>query len=86
MESNLVLQIIPIFIVLGVFYFIVILPMKREKAQHQQMLSSLRPGDKVVTIGGIHGMVASVGENTVTLKVGGNTKIEVEKSCISKKL
>jgi len=67
------------------FYFIIIRPQKREQVQKQQMLASLQKGDRVVTIGGIHGTVAGIDQNrnTVTIDVGKNVKIEFSRSAIS---
>ncbi len=84
--NSVLLQLVPIAIILGVFYFLVIVPSKKQQEEHRKMISSLRPGDKVVTIGGIRGMVASVKDDVVTLRVGGDTKIDVEKSAIARKL
>ncbi len=78
--------VVPLIFVLGVFYFIVIVPSKKQQEAHKKMISSLRPGDKVVTIGGLRGMVVSVRDDVVTLRVGGDTKIDVEKTAIARKL
>ncbi len=86
MNSNLILQLVPFLIVLGVFYFLVILPAKKEQEERKRMIASLRPGDKVVTIGGIHGMVASVRDDVITLRIGGDAKIDVDRSAIARKL
>ena len=68
------------------FYFIVIAPERRKKAEEAKMMSALKKNDRVVTIGGIHGVVASIsdGSDVVTLKVdeGGNTRIKVNRSAI----
>jgi len=50
------------------------------------MISSLKKNDKVVTIGGIYGVVVNVKEKTVILRVSDNVKIEVDKNCISHKV
>lgn len=84
--NNAILQLVPLAIVIGVFYFLVILPSRKQQEEHKKMISSLRPGDKVVTIGGIRGMVASVKDDVITLRVGGDTKIDVEKSAIARKI
>ncbi len=83
--NDLILQLIPLFIVIGVFYFLVIIPSRKQEEERKKMLASLRSGDKVVTIGGIRGMVASIKDDVVTLRVG-DTKIDVEKSAIARKL
>lgn len=66
------------------FYFILIVPQNKKKKEMERMINSLKKGDKVITIGGIHGKVASVKDNEITLKVSDNTEIAFEKSAISR--
>ena len=77
------LQFLPIILIVGVFYFFMIRPQQKQRKETQRMLSELRKGDKVVTIGGIHGVVQSVRENTVILKVDEACKIELSRSAIA---
>ena len=74
--SSAVLQMV-LFMVLvfGLFYVMLILPQKRRQKEHQQMIANLRKNDKVVTIGGIHGVVHSVRDDKIVLKVDENTKL-----------
>jgi len=60
-----------------------ILPQRRREKERRAMLSSLRKNDKVVTIGGIHGVVHSIRDDKVVLKVDENTKITVSMSAIA---
>ena len=77
---SLIIMIVAIF---AVMYFLMIRPQQRQKKQHQDMLSKISKGDKIVTIGGIHGTVAGVKDNTVILKIADNVKVEVNRSAIS---
>lgn len=77
---SLIFMIIAIF---AVMYFLMIRPQQRQKRQHQDMLSQLSKGDKVVTAGGIHGTVAGVKDNSVIVKIADNVKVEVSRSSIS---
>ena len=70
-------------LVIVIFYFLIIRPQNKKKKETQNMLGSLRPRDKVATIGGIRGVVTAVKENTVIVKVDENTKLEFSKSAIS---
>ena len=71
-------------VVLFVFmYFFMIRPQQKKQKETQKMLDALKKGDKVVTIGGIHGTVASTKENTVVVKVDDNTKIEFNRTAIA---
>jgi preprotein translocase subunit YajC len=74
--------VIPLIIVMAIFYFILIRPQLKRQKQHTSMLSSLQKGDKVVTSGGIHGVIVGLKEDVVVLKVSENTKIEVNKGSI----
>jgi preprotein translocase subunit YajC len=69
--------------IFAVMYFLMIRPQQRQKRQHQDMLSHVGKGDKVVTTGGIHGTVAGVKDNSLILKIADNVKVEVNRSAIS---
>jgi preprotein translocase subunit YajC len=70
-------------LIIVIFYFLIIRPQRKKQKDTQSMLSNIRKGDRVSTIGGIRGLVHSVKENTVVLKVDDNTKIEFNKNAIS---
>jgi preprotein translocase subunit YajC len=65
-----------------IFYFILIRPQKQKQKKLDQQRDALRTGDKVITAGGIHGLVTNVKAHSVTLKVADNVKIEFEKGSI----
>ena len=77
---SLIFMVIAIF---AVMYFLMIRPQQRQKRQHQDMLSQLGKGDKVVTTGGIHGTVAGIKDSSVIVKIADNVKVEVNRSAIS---
>lgn len=65
-------------------YFMTIRPQHRRQKQLQEQIASLKTGDKVVTSGGIHGLVVNLNDGpTLTLKIADGVKIEVEKSSVS---
>ena len=67
------------------FYFVVIRPQSKKKKEMESMMSNLKKGDKVVTVGGIMGKISSIKDNVITLKVNdSNTEISFEKSAISR--
>lgn len=67
-----------------IFYFGIMRPQQMRQKQMQKLVSSLKTGDKVVTSGGIHGIVSNVKDGTtLTLKIADNVKIEVDKSAIA---
>lgn len=65
------------------FYFLLIRPQQQKAKQHKYMLANLKRGDKVITTGGIYGLVESVGNKSVTLKVSENIKVKFGKSYIT---
>src|SRR5215212_8579294 len=76
------LQLIPFVLVLGIFYFIILLPMKRKQQKVQQFLEALKVNDRVVTTGGIYGQVTRVGEQSVQIQIADKVRIEVAKAAI----
>ncbi len=84
--NEIVAQLIPFIFIVGVFYLLVIKPSQKQQEEHKKMLMSLKPGDKVVTSGGIHGMVASVKDDTIALRIGGDVKIDVDRAAIARKI
>ena len=76
---------LPILLIFGIFYFLLFLPMQRQKKQQQKMLSSLQNGNVVQTSGGIVGTIISIGEDdTLVLRVKpDNIKLEVARSAVS---
>ena len=76
-------MLIPLILMFGVFYFLLIRPQqKRQKAQ-RALVSELQKGDKVVTSGGIHGVITNMKEQTVIVKVGDNVKLEITRGNIT---
>jgi preprotein translocase subunit YajC len=76
------LQFIPFALVLGIFYFIILLPMKRKQQKVQAFLDSLKTGDRVITTGGIYGQVTKITDQTVQLQIADKIRIEVAKAAI----
>jgi preprotein translocase subunit YajC len=82
-QPNVLTSFLPFVFMIIIFYFLLIRPQQKRQKEHQRLLSSLKTGDKVVTSGGVHGLIVNVKESTVLLKVADNVKIEVDKSAIS---
>jgi preprotein translocase subunit YajC len=76
---------LPILLIFGIFYFLLFLPMQRQKKQQKAMLSSLQNGQVVLTSGGIVGTIISIGEDdTLVLRVKpDNVKLQVARSAVS---
>lgn len=72
--------------IIGVFYFFMIRPQQKKQKDQKNFVESLKKGDSVVTVGGLHGRVASVDGPTVTLEVDRGVKMTFEKSSIAREL
>ena len=70
-------------VVMGIFYVMLILPQQRQRKKLQQMIAAAKPGDKVITSGGIYGTIAGVDGDTIILKVADQVKIRVARSAIA---
>ncbi len=76
-----------IFIVLifGMFYFLMIRPQRKRQKEHQQLIEELRRGDRVVTAGGIYGVIETVSEDSVVIKVESGATVRVAKNSVALK-
>jgi preprotein translocase subunit YajC len=83
---NSILGFLPIILIFGVLYFLMILPQQRRQKKHQQMLAAIKRGDRVVLSAGIHGIVTNVREHTLLVKVAEGTELEVDKSAVGVKV
>ncbi|WP_369413693.1 preprotein translocase subunit YajC [Brucepastera parasyntrophica] len=82
-ESSVFFPIITFGLIFVVFYFFIIRPQNKKQKETEKMISALKKGDKIITIGGIHGEVTSTKEKTVVVKVDDNCKIEFSRSAVS---
>ena len=76
-------SLLPIVAIFVIFYFFIIMPQNKKQKETEKMISALKKGDKVITIGGIHGVVTSTKEKTVIVKVDDSTKLEFSRSAIA---
>jgi len=67
----------------GIFYFIVIRPQQKEQRLHQQRISALQKGDRVITSGGIHGTVRATKEKTLVLEIADGVKVTLNRQAVS---
>ena len=74
---------VPFIFIFIIMYFVMFRPQKRRQEQQQKLIASLKTGDRVITNGGIHGLISNVKETTVIVKVADNVKIELEKSAVT---
>lgn len=76
------IQFIPFALILGIFYFLILLPMKRRQKKVQEFQSALKVGDKVVTTSGIYGQITRLGDKSVQLQIADKVRIEVARVAV----
>lgn len=64
-------------------YFVLIRPQRTRQKQHEELIKNIKAGDHVVTAGGVHGIIASVKDTTVMLKVADNVRVEYDRTAIA---
>lgn len=83
MEPNFITSLLPLILIFAIFYFLLIRPQQKRQKQRNAMLQALKRGDKVVTIGGIHGTISDITEERVTLKVSDTTKLVFDRNAVN---
>ena len=76
-------QVVPLIFILGIFYLIVFLPARRRQKKLQEMIDSLKAGDKVVTSGGIYGTIVGIKDDRIQLRIAENVKIELSRNAVT---
>jgi preprotein translocase subunit YajC len=82
-QPNALLNLVPILLMLAIFYFLLFLPMQRQRRKLAAMLAGLKNGDKVVTNGGIYGTVVGLEGDTVQLKIADQVRIKLARSAVA---
>jgi len=82
-QGNLFSLLVPFILMFVVFYFLLIRPQQKRNKLRNQMLNALKKGDKVVTIGGLHGTIDSLTDDIVVLKVNEVTKLTFDRSAVN---
>ncbi len=82
-QPSAILQFLPLVVLFFVFYFLIIRPQQKKQKDHADLISKLDKNDEVITVGGVHATVVSVGEKTAMIRIADNVKIEIEKASIT---
>ncbi len=75
-------QLMPFVLVVGIFYFVILLPMKRRQQKVQAFLAALKVGDKVVTSGGLYGSITRLNEQSVQVQIAERVRVEMSRSAV----
>jgi len=83
-SAGVLVSLVPFFLILVIFYFLLIQPQRKRQKQLKVMQEELKKGDKIVTSSGIWGTVTNLGKETVTLQVSDNTKVKIQRDHVSR--
>lgn len=83
MMEELMGFLLPLALMFAIFYFLLIRPQQKRQRERNQMLANLQRGDKVITIGGLHGTIVDLTEEKVILKVADNVRLTFERSAVN---
>ena len=75
-----------VLIMVGIFYFLLIRPQQQEQKKHQELLGSLKRGDRVVTASGLHGSVQAVQDDTIVIEAASKILLTFDKNAVKRKL
>ena len=81
--GNPLAMFLPLILIFIVFYFFLIRPQKKKEDQRKKMIDAVAKNDKIVTIGGVHGTVTQVDDDSVLAQVDSNTKLRIDKNAIA---
>jgi preprotein translocase subunit YajC len=76
-------SLLPILIMFVIFYFLLIRPQQKQAKKHQEFLRALKAGDRVITSGGLHGVITGLTDTTVTLEVADKVRVKVSRAAVS---
>lgn len=81
--ANPLLSFLPFILIIVVLYFLMIRPQKKRQQEREKMIAGVNKGDKIITVGGLHGTVQATKDKTVIVKIADNVKVELERSAIA---
>src|ERR1700733_11918616 len=81
--QNPLVSFLPIILIVVVFYFFMIRPQMKKQKEHGKFREGFQKGDKIITIGGVHGKIVEVGDKTFIIEVEGGNKLKIEKTAVS---
>ncbi len=74
---------VPLILMFAIFYFLLIRPQQKKSKQHKQILASLKRGDRVVTSGGLYGVITGVADDAVTMEIAPKVRVKVTRSAVA---
>jgi preprotein translocase subunit YajC len=74
---------IPLLLMFAIFYFLLIRPQQKKQKKHRELLSTLKRGDTVVTVGGMHGKITGITEKVITLEIAEKVRVKVGRAYVA---
>ena len=74
---------VPLILMFVIFYFLLIRPQQKKAKEHQKMIDNIKKGDRVITSGGIHGTITSLGDTSVSIEIAEKVKIKLSRGNIA---
>lgn len=81
-RPNMLGALLPFVLVFVIFYLLIIMPQRKKQKKHIDLVGNLKPGDRIITTGGMFGTVMGVQKDLIELKVASNTNIKITKSAV----
>ena len=82
MTSQQIAQLLPLVVIFAVFYFIAIRPQQAQQRRHREMLGRLKKGDRVLTRGGLYGVVVELKDNRLLLELAQNVRVQADRTAV----
>ncbi len=80
--GSFLVQLVPLAMILGIFYFIILMPMKRRQKKVQDFQSALKVGDRIVTTSGIYATITKMNERSVQVQIAEKVRIEISRAAV----
>ncbi len=74
---------VPLILMFAIFYFLLIRPQQKKSKQHKQLLASIKKGDRVVSSGGLHGVVTGITDDVVTMEIAPKVRVKISRNSIA---
>ncbi len=81
-QGPLLYQLLPFVLILGIFYFLILMPMRKRQKKIEEFQGALKVGDKIVTTSGIYGQITRVGDKSVQVQVADKVRIEIARAAV----
>jgi len=74
---------LPLILMFAIFYFLLIRPQQKKSKDHKEMLASVRKGDKIVSAGGLHGVITGITDDVVTMEIAPKIRVKISRGSVA---